>query len=793
MLRRPGIALLVVVILALGISASTTMFSVVEAVILRPLPYADPGRLVFLWTVDNKRGTPEDLASYPAFLDWKQQSRLFDDMAALFLPALVGVTLTGSDDPMYIQGAKVSPNLFALLGVHPIEGRAFTEQEAEERDGVVVISDWLWEQRFGRDEEIVGERLEVEGAPKRIIGVMPPSFRFPSRATHLWEPHTAFPQWLEKRATRFSNLWAVVGRLKPGVSVRQAQAEMSAIAARLEQQYPASHDGLGVNIVPLDVQLTGENLRRALWILFAAAACVLLIACTNVANLLAAHGEGRAREIAVRIALGAGRWRLVRQLVTESCVLAAAAGALGVFFAFAGLRLLTALVPADFPRLDEAGLTGEVLALAVIVSAVTVILFGFSPALKVSGKTPKLGLQDAARGSSMSFGRRRTQNILAVGQIALAVILLSGAGLLIRSFERLQQVDPGFLAEGLLSLRVSPPKSMTRLQRMAFYRELLQAVKGIPGVNSAGVINELFSQSAPSGLVTAEGMPPAPRGQAIKNSQVSPGFFRTLGIPLRSGRFFTDLDNPGDSTAAVINETMARRFWPGDNAIGKRFKWGGPDSPRPWITVIGVTADTRRQGLERGPVAELFLANSYRSTAGMDLVVRSALDLSRLSSAVQEVVRSVDRRVPVYSFSTVRERLDGLSARRRMQTWLLSLFAAVALALAAIGVYGLQYHAATQRRLEFGIRMALGTSAAEVLRLVFAEGMKLSLTGLILGLAGAFSLTRLIGSQLFGVTATDWVTYAIVSLVLVSAASLASYLPIRRVLTIDPMMTLRHE
>ncbi len=792
-LHRPGTTALAVITLALGIGSTTAIFSIVDALILKPLPYSDPGRLVILWTADAKRSSREDGASYPAFEDWRQQSQTVEDMACYFLPQLAGLNLTDPESPMHVQGAKVSPNLFPLMGVEPILGRTFTWEEADQREPVVVISEGLWQNRFGRDPTVLDQTLEIDGTPKRILGVMPSRFQFPSQTTQVWEPHTAFPQWPQKKDTRYSNLWSVVGRLKPGVSVEQAQAEMSAIASRLEQQYPDSHKGLGVNVVPLKIQVTGRTVRARLWMLFAAAFILLLVSCANVAHLLLAEGAARSEELAVRAALGADRLRLVRQLFAESLLLSTAASALGVVLAFTALRGLLAFAPAHVERIDEVSLNVGVLGFSLLLAFLTSILFGLPPALKSAGSDPKSSLNGGTRGASQSVGGRNLHGSLAMFEIALAVVLLNGAGLLIRSLNNLNQTDPGFRADGALSMRVAPPRYFTRQDRLNFYRQLIEQTEALPGVVSAGVITRLFSEADPDGLVTAEGQPPQPPGQAIKNSEVSPGLLPTIGVQLLAGRQFTDADNPNAEGTAIINDTMAKRYWSNGAALGGRFKFGGPDSKRDWITVIGIVNDTRRQGLEKEPVAEFFAANAYRAADGMDLIVRTQADPLQLAPGVRAVIHSLEGRAPVYEVSTVEQRLGLFSAPRLLQTWLLGVFAATALALAVIGVYGVQQRSVVKRRLEFGIRMALGARDAEIESLVLKEGFRIAGWGLGLGLVAAVVLGRLIESQLYDVRAADAATIAVVSAVLFTAAGLASYLPVRKILRNSPIVALRRQ
>ncbi len=793
LLRKPGLSALSIVTLALGIGACTTIFSVLNGIVLRPLPYDEPDRLAMIWTSDEKRGAQEHGTSFAAFEDWRSQSRSFEDMAVFMEPRLTGLNLSGIDEPLRIQGARVSPNLFDLLGVRPTIGRTFSTDEAERGERVIVIGYQLWQRLFGGLPEAVGSTLDVEGSPAQVVGVMPADFRFPNKDTQVWEPHTAFPQWPQKRSTRFSNLWVVVGRLTPNASIGQAQTEMDTIARRLEEEYPGAHAGLGVRVVPLHLQVTGERVRLAVWILFVAVVFVLLIACANVASLLLARGSERAREMGLRIALGAGRGRLFRQLITESALLALLAGFVGFLVSLAGLRLLMAVAPKNLPRLEEVGLSTEVLMFTITMSLATALVFGLVPGLKISATDPNEHLQEGSRRTSSGLQIRSAHKALAVLEFALAVVLLSGAGLLLRSFQNIQNVDPGFRPERALSLQVAPSKSFTRQQRAIFYREILEAINGIAGVDSAGVISNLFSQRDPEGLITAEGRPPTRAGLAIRNDAVSPGFFRAVGARLLQGRLPDEQDNRGEPLLVVINETMARRFWPGEDAVGRRLKWGGPESERSWMTVIGVVADMRRGGIEREPVPEMFVANSYLAASSMDLLVRMTTEPLQTAAAVREAIWSVDGNVPIYDVSTLSDRWEELGTQRRMQTWLLTLFGVIALVMAMMGIYGLQYYSVSERSHEIGIRMALGAKTADVLMLIIREGLIVSGIGLLAGLVSAQALTRFLSSQLYGVAPEDPVTIAMVSLVLIAVTLMASWIPAHRATRVDPMVALRYE
>jgi putative ABC transport system permease protein len=795
LLKNPGFTLVAMLTLAVGIGANTAIFSVVNAVLLRPLPYQDPDRLAMLWTDDPKHDIHEEGVSYPNFLDWRSQNKLFTDMA--ICSRRNAVVLTGGDEPERVMSDLVSANLFPLLGVRPALGRAFSPEEEIRRARVVVISHGLWRRRFGAAPDVIGKTLEIDGQTSQVIGVMPADFYFPTRDTQLWELASAARFWEFVRAERFTDTWRVVGRLKQQTTFDQAQAEMNTIGQRLAQTYPVTNDnfmGFGVNVVPLLIQFTGKNLRLALWVLLGAVVFVLLIACANVANLLLARGAAREREFAVRAALGAGRGRLIRQLLTESAFLALVSGLLGLGLAAVGVRALIAFAPPDTPRLDEVTIDPGVLGFTVCVSLLTGLLFGLAPAWKVSRSNPNEALKEGGRGSSGGLRLRQTRGLLVVVECAMAVALLASAGLMIRSFMRLQSVDPGFKPEGLLLARVSLPQSLDRTpaQTAAFFPQVIDRVAALPGVQAVGAIGNLLMRGNPDGTITVEGRPPDGSGEGageLTAENISHDLFQALGMPLLKGRFFTRQET-FDSRVVVINETLARRFFPGEDPIGRRFKVGGPQSENNWFEIVGVVGDLRRQRLEKQAVSEFYFpsASNY-----MDLLVRVRADPLALAGAIRREIRAVDPTAAVYGVTTGPRLLEKLSAGRRFQTGLLALFATVALALAAIGVYGVMRYAVAQRTHEIGIRLALGARSSDVLRLVIGQGMKLTLVGVATGLLASFALSRVMAQLLFGVSATDPATFAGVALTLIGSALLACYLPARRATKVDPLTSLRHE
>jgi len=794
LVKKPGFTLIAVLTLALGIGANTAIFSVVNTVLLKPLPYAEPDRLAMLWTDNPKQGVHEEGTSYPTFLDWRAQSHSFAELALCSRGN--PVVLTGTDEPERALGEYVSANLFPLLGVKPALGRTFTPNDEQRRERVVVLSYGLWQSRFGADPGIVGKTLEINGQNTQVIGIMPAHFYFPVNETQLWEPVTSARYWERDRAERFTDAWRVVGRLKADVTLRQAQTEMNAIGQRLAQAYPNVDEdfaGFGVNVVPLLDQITGKNLQLALWVLSGAVLFVLLIACANVANLLLARGAAREREFAIRVALGAGHVRLARQLLTESMLLAFAGGAFGLLLAVWGVELLVKFAPSGVPRLNEIELDARVLAFASVAMLLTGALFGLMPAWKSAQSDPNESLKEGCR--SAAIGSRRTRKLLVIAEFALAVVLLAGAGLLIRSFLRLQSVNPGFKPENVLLARVSLPQATARTaaQQEAIFQQIIARVATLPSVQAVGAIEDFFMRRNPDSSTLIEGRPPLSKqsaGPLIKET-VSPGFFQAVSAPLLKGRFFSQQE--GQATRVVIiNETLARRFFPGEDPTGQRLQ----DNDE-WHVIVGVVGDMRRQTLEKQPVSEVYLpgASVWRPGAigNMDLVVRVQSDPLQQVAAVREAVRSVDKTTTVYSVTTVERRLEELGAQRRFQTWLFSLFAALALGLAAIGVYGVMTYSVAERTPEIGIRVALGAQTSDVLRLVLRQGLTLTLAGVGCGLLAALALTRFMQNLLFGVSATDPLTCIGIALLLLFVALLACWIPARRATKVDPMIALRCE
>jgi putative ABC transport system permease protein len=800
--RNPGFTAVAMLSLALGIGANTAIFSVIYAVLLRPLPYRDPSSLVLVFS--SSREDPRQPVSLDDFVALKSQSQSFEAMAVFYKnTGMSRVNLTGTDEPEVVQGGFVSADFFPLMGISPRVGRVFTPEEETRRERVVILSQGLWSRRFGSAPDVIGRALQIDGVDFQVIGVMPATFQIPARETQFWAPITTNRFWLDRpardniRVRGFYARWNVVARLKPGVPLQQAQSEMNILAKRLEQTDPYLNKGLGVNVVPLRVELRNTT-RLALFMLFAAVSFVLLIACGNVANLILARGVSRGREMAIRAALGAGRARLIRQLFTESVMLAVLSGGISLYLAAYGVQALIAFGPTDIPRLEEAGLDSWVLAFTLGISLLTAMICGLGPAWRISRSDPNKSLKSGGRGSSDTIALRRTRGLLVVTEFALSVILLTGAGLLIRSFLAVQAVDPGFEPEQAITLRMTLPMEAPNARRIAFLDSALERVRALHGVQAVGAIDGLFELGGAGilGLRSVEGRAAEPREQwtALTWKTISGDYMQAMGAQLLRGRFFSEQDGPHSPLVAIINESMARRYWPDQDAIGKRFKGQDPRGRNDdWLTVIGVIRDLRSHGLERQTTPYVY--QWYRQSGEIPsvLVVRTTGAPAKFAAPLRNAVRSLDQTAILSRATTMEQQLSEQMAPRRFQTSLLTLFSIIALALASLGIYGVMSYAVVQRTHEIGIRVALGAQTGDVLGMLFRQGLRLALIGLGAGLAGAWLLTQLLKNILYGVTPTDPVTYITVSLVLIGVAAAAISIPARRAIKVDPLEALRQE
>lgn len=790
----PAFTTVAVVLLALGIGANTAIFSVVNAVLLRPLPYQDPERLVMVWENFRALGRPTNLVSPANFLDWQAQNGVFEQMAAI---QSLSLNLTGQGEPEELQAQMVSGNYFAVLGVQPALGRAFSLEEDQPAGPlVVVLSHRLWQRRFGADRGVIGRSVTLSGAPVTVIGVMgADSLVLPAlgQAPEAWQPIRLDPA-RDYRADAGRYL-AAIARLRPGVSRPQAEADMDAIARRLARQHRDFNKGWGATVVPLQQQYVGEA-RPALLVLLGAVGLVLLIACANVANLLLARATLRRREMAVRAALGAGRWRLIRQLLLESVSLAALGGALGLLLGWWGARLLVALAPKAIPLLDQVRLDGPVLAFTMGISLLTGVIFGLAPSLAASPANLREELQEGSARAGAGGGSQLLRRALVVLEVALSVILLVGAGLLIRSFLRLQSVDPGFRAANLLTFRLLLPRRQYREPRQwaSFFREAVERIGALPGVQSAGAINFLpFSGMVSGAYFVVEGRPapePADRPTAAV-TVVTPGYFRTMAVPLLRGRVFTPRDTAESRGVLVINQTMAHLFFPAEDAVGKRLAVQmGNRVPG---EIVGVVGDVKHHGFDSPVRPMIFYPFTQLPYQYMVVVVRAASDPRGLAGPVVGAIRSMDPNQAVAQVRPMEEVLSDSVSRARFIMLLLAIFAAVALALAVVGIYGVVSYLVTQRTREIGIRMALGATPRDVLRMVVGHGAILAVAGVAIGLAGSWASTRLMSRLLFGVSAYDPAICGGTAALLTAVSVVAAWIPARRAARVDPMVALRHE
>jgi putative ABC transport system permease protein len=798
LLADPGFTAVAVLTIALGIAANTAIFSVVNGVLLRPLPYPDAGRIVQVWTAD--ADGPRGAHAAPDFLALQQRTQTLERLAGYREDAFT--IAPAGRDPERVSGALVTVDYFDVLGREAALGRGFSRPVDDTRqDPVVVISYRTWRDTLGADPSVVGQLLRISGVPHTVVGVMPEDFDYPlgSRAWVLSRLPVPLPpvdvdgDLLEERSIQY---FQSVGRLKPGTSIEQAQAELSAIAADAARRFPTSNQNRGAFVEPLHERIVGD-VRRALLVLLAAVAVVLLIACANVASLLLARASGRQRELAIRTALGATRARIVRQLLTESLVLALAGGALGLLLGMWAMRLLVAIMPDGVPRVDEIGLDLRVAGVALLVSLGSAILFGLVPSFQASRSDSATALRDGGdRASTAGRGRARTRSAIVVIEVALTLVLLVSAGLLANSFLRLQRVDPGFDVDqvSLIQMPLPQGKYADNTAQAAFYQALLDGLQTRGEVELAAVVfpNPLQGSNA-SGSLSLEGRAAAtPDDRPRANiASISPGYLRAMGIPLIAGRHFTDQDRAPAPTPIIVNAELARRFWPGENAVGKRVRFD--DSQDEWLTVVGIAADSRNRGLAAAPEPLLYIPFHSFTLPFMSVIVRSTGGTAAVASAVRAEVRRLDPEMPVDRVQPLSAMLSESVAEPRFRTLLLGVFALTALALAAIGVYGLISYSVANRRREIGIRVALGAQPAQVIRPIVREGMTLAAIGVVLGLAGALAATKILSAFLFGVDASDPVTFAGVAALLLIVAFLASYVPSRRALKVDALTALRAE
>lgn len=804
MRKSPGFMAVAVVALALGVGANTAIFSVVNAVLLHPIDYDNPEQLVMVWEKSVRRGFGQIPTSVPNFLDLRTGNKSLQDLGA-FTDS--NFNLTGGDQPERVIAVRVTASLLSLIGVKPIKGRLFLSGEDEPQAGrVLILSHSLWQRSFGANPDIVGQSVALNGNSYNVVGIMPSTFKFPPAFSatvassqyampnaDLWVPMTP-----DANATaRDIRTLFMVGRLKPGITSSAAQADLNLVAGRLQKDYSAADADMEVDVIPLRQQITGD-IRLALIVLFGAVGCVLLIACANVANLLLAKASGRQKEVAIRTALGATRLRIIRQLLTEGMMLGLAGGLLGSLLAILVLRQLVIFSPANVSIPNNVGIDWKVLAFTLVLSLITSFVFGLAPALQASKLDLTETLKEGGRGNSGGSKQNRLRSWLVVTEVALALVLLIAAGLMIKSFMRLQSVNPGFNPENLITLELQLPenKYVDQERQALFQQQLVQRIAQVPGVQAVGTVDNLpFSGNEVNAGLSIEGQPPlsaAERPRAFLRN-VSPNYFEAMEITLRKGRTFSEADNANAPGAAIVNETAARRFWPNEEPLGKRFKRGRADSQNPWMTVVGLVAPVSHTSLQVAAQPEVYLPFQQNPGLNLTLVARTKSNPRAFSGVVRKEVSALDKDLPVSNIKFMDEIIGKSVAQPRVYALLLGIFAGLALILATIGIYGVMSYTVIQRTHEIGIRMALGARSADVLKLIIKQGMILGGGGVVIGLIVSFAMTRVLASQLYGITSTDPLTFAGISLVLIFVAVIACYIPAWRATKVDPMVAVRYE
>jgi predicted permease len=797
LMRKPGFTVVAIIALALGIGANTAIFSVVNSVLLRPLAYQDPAALVVI-NHDYPKINLKASVSAIGYTHYRDNAKSFESVAAM---TGGGFNLTGGGDPEQVNGALVTHNFFSSLGARPALGRVFLPEEDQPgKNKVVALSHGFWRRRFGADPGIVNKTITINDESYTVVGVMPPSFQFGrelGRVVDLWTPIAFTREQLDYRRLTNENL-TVIARLKPGVTIGQAQAELDAIAANLRQQYMpgADRSNWGLTTQYLSELVVGD-IRLALWILMGIVGLVLLIACANVANLLLARAADRQKEMAIRTALGAGRRRVIRQLLTESALLALMGGAIGLSLAWLGINALVKVNQVQIPRASEIGVDWRALAFTLGVSLLTGFVFGLVPALQISRADLHETLKEGGRTGS-SGARAWVRNTLVVLEMALALVVLVSAGLLVRSFLRVQRVNPGFAPQNTLAVSLVLPATKYKepVQRVNFYKEALQRIRALPGVQSAGATSILpLSGNNSSGSFQIEGRV-TPQGQSSPHGDrwaATTDYFSTMKIPIIRGRFFDDRDMLESQPVAIIDETMARKYWPDEDPLGKRITFqGGPNNPV-WREIVGIVGHVKHMGLDGESRVQYYIPHSQTQNAFMSLVIRASVDPTSLTGAVRGAISGLDKDLPVFRVKTMDQFVIDSMSQRRFAMALVGIFAAVAMALACVGLYGVLSYSITQRLREIGIRMALGASGADVLRLVVGQGMLLALAGVALGSGAAFLLTRLMANLLFGVTPSDPLTFVTIASLLTLVALVACFAPARRATRVDPIVALRYE
>ena len=797
LLKRPAFTAILILTLALGIGATTSIFSIVNAVILRRLPYQNADRIVAI--EEFGLGGTKSQVTPANFLDWRAQNTVFEHLAAIHTQQ---ANLNLSDQAERIDVAVTSANFFSVFGTQPQRGRFFIPSDEQAGHApVAVISNNLWQRHFGGDPQLAGKTISLDGKSYQVVGIAPPGFNYPDK-TEAWLPPLRLAPELNERMdvtqVRGLGFLSTVALLKPGVSLSQAAGEMDTITSRLRQQYPDTNNRRFDRVVSLHKHLVGET-RTMLWLLFGAVGFVLLIACANVANLLLARSASRQKEMAIREALGASRWRVMQQVLTESTMIALAGGVVGLGLAWWSVALIAKLLPQDFPRAGEITVDWRVLGFTLAASVLTGILFGLAPAIQLSGVETQESLKESGRGTAGSRRHNRLRNLLIVSEVALSVVLLAGAGLLFRTFLQLQSVQSGFDPQQVLTVRLSPSGAnyKTDADYSTFFGNVLQRISAIPGVKSAGLINTLPLAKGPTAGFRIEGRPPATpdKWPSANYRSISPDYFRTMKIPMIAGRAFTEQDKDQSPRVIMINQALARENFANEDPVGKRINFGGIESNgQPvWWEIIGVAADVRNLELREEGSPDIYFNYRQDLFAGMNVVIRTTVEPQSLSSAVRFAVAEVDRNTPVSDVKTMEHLVSESVTQPRFNLFVLSVFGFIALMLSAAGIYAVTAYSVAQRTHEVGIRMALGAQRMDVLKLIVGGGMALIAGGIIIGLVTSVALTRLLNSLLFGVSATDPLTFAAITLALAAVALFACYIPARRAMKVDPLVALRYE